>query len=157
MSLAEFTSQKNVIERLQRSLENGRLGHAYLFSGQDLGELEKVGRVLAQTLNCQGSTLAELAADACGCISCRKIANDNHPDVKKLYGHCPRAKYWILLSVFIQFLLAYILKNQSWPIVILMAYTVGGVINHSLLLGMHELSHNLVFKKSTTNIWFSFC
>ena len=82
MPLAEFTSQKNVIERLQRSLESGRLGHAYLFVGQDLGELEKVGRVLAQTLNCQGSTLAEPVADACGkCISCRKIANDNHPDV----------------------------------------------------------------------------
>ena len=82
MPLAEFTSQKNVIERLQRSLESGRLGHAYLFVGQDLGELEKVGRVLAQTLNCQDSTLAEPVADACGkCISCRKIANDNHPDV----------------------------------------------------------------------------
>lgn len=79
-----------------------------------------------------------------------------HPDVKKLYGHCTRAKYWICLSVFIQFLLAYLLKDQSWPIILVMAYTVGGVINHSLLLGMHELSHNLVFKKSTTNIWFSF-
>ena len=82
MPLAEFTSQKNVIDRLQRSLAKGRLGHAYLFSGQDLGELEKVGRVLTQTLNCQDSTLREPIADACGeCISCRKIANDNHPDV----------------------------------------------------------------------------
>ena len=81
MPLPEFTTQKNVIERLQRSLENGRLGHAYFFSGQDLGELEKVGRVLAQALNCQDSTLTELVVDACKCISCRKIANDNHPDV----------------------------------------------------------------------------
>ena len=82
MPLADYTAQKNVIAQLQRSLERGRLGHAYLFVGQDLGELENVGRALAQTLNCQDSTPTSSASDACGqCIGCQKIACDNHPDV----------------------------------------------------------------------------
>ena len=86
----------------------------------------------------------------------RKEILGKHPEVKKLYGHCTKAKYWITFSVLVQFLLAYLLRDQSWLLIFIAAYTVGGVINHSLLLGMHELSHNLVFKKSERNIWFSF-
>ena len=85
MSLADFKAQKDVVTLLQRSLERGRLGHAYLFTGQDLGELEHVGRALAQTLNCQQPTHSGpegTPSDACGqCVSCRKIAEANHPDV----------------------------------------------------------------------------
>ena len=85
MSLADFKAQKDVVTLLQRSLERGRLGHAYLFTGQDLGELEHVGRALAQTLNCQHPTHSgseDASSDACGqCVSCRKIAEANHPDV----------------------------------------------------------------------------
>jgi len=66
---------------LQSSLDRGRLGHAYLFTGQDLGELEAVGKALAQTLNCSNSARTGLPSDACGqCISCRKTAGANHPD-----------------------------------------------------------------------------
>ena len=85
MSLADFKAQKDVVTLLQRSLERGRLGHAYLFTGQDLGELEHVGRTLAQTLNCHHPTHSgsgDASSDACGqCVSCRKIAEANHPDV----------------------------------------------------------------------------
>ena len=52
MPLADFHAQQDVVTLLQRSLERGRLGHAYLFTGQDLAELEAVGLTLAQTLNC---------------------------------------------------------------------------------------------------------
>jgi len=82
--LAEFTTQKDVVTLLQRSLGHGRLGHAYLFTGQDLGELENVGRALAQTLNCldpSPSSTTGKASDACGqCVSCRKTAEATHPD-----------------------------------------------------------------------------
>jgi DNA polymerase-3 subunit delta' len=85
MSLAEFSTQENVVALLQRSLERGRLGHAYLFTGTDLAELEAVGLALAQTLNCQESPQVApdgTPLDACGaCASCRKIANTNHADV----------------------------------------------------------------------------
>ena len=85
MPLADFPSQHSVIALLQRSIQQGRLGHAYLLAGNDLGELEAVGLALGQALNCVEPT--EIAPDgtpldACGqCLSCRKIAQTNHPDV----------------------------------------------------------------------------
>jgi len=85
MSFANFPEQQDSVELLQRSLERGRLGHAYLFHGADLGELESVARTLAKTLNCESPkrrTAAGPAVDSCdACLSCRKIDGDNHPDV----------------------------------------------------------------------------
>ncbi len=85
MPLADFSTQANVVALLQRSLERGRLGHAYLFMGEDLPELEAVGLALAQTLNCLEPPQAAsdgTPMDACGaCESCRKIDNTNHADV----------------------------------------------------------------------------
>ena len=69
MPLAEFSNQENVVALLQRSLERGRLGHAYLFTGEDLAELEAMGLALAQTLNCQEPPQAApdgTPLDACG-------------------------------------------------------------------------------------------
>ena len=52
MSFAQLASQEDSVALLQRSLERGRLGHAYLFHGADLGGLETVARTLAKTVNC---------------------------------------------------------------------------------------------------------
>jgi len=52
MAFTDFPEQKQVVELLQRSLARGRLGHAYLFTGHHLGELERLARTLAKTLNC---------------------------------------------------------------------------------------------------------
>jgi DNA polymerase III delta' subunit len=85
MSFADFPEQAQVVELLQRSLRRGRLAHAYLFTGGDLGELEAVARTLAKTLNCTegkstGATAARL--DCCDqCSSCRRIESSGHPDV----------------------------------------------------------------------------
>lgn len=85
MSFSQFPAQQQVIQLLQRSLDRGRLGHAYLFTGDQLEELEAVARVLAQTLNCQSPPrrgASGLPLDACGqCLACRKIADENHADV----------------------------------------------------------------------------
>ncbi|MFO1498433.1 MAG: DNA polymerase III subunit delta' [Verrucomicrobiota bacterium] len=86
MSFAEFPQQKQVVELLQRSLERGRLSHAYLFSGSDLSGLEAVARTLAKTLNCErpgGTGRETVRSDSCDrCLSCRKIDAGNHPDVQ---------------------------------------------------------------------------
>ena len=37
------------------------------------------------------------------------------------------------------------MKDFSWTLLFLVAYTIGGVINHALLLALHEISHNLAF------------
>ena len=85
MPVAENSAQDAVVPLLQRSLERGRLGHAYLFTGVDLGELVRVGCNLAQMLNClepPQATAEGVPLEACGeCVSCRKIENDKHPDV----------------------------------------------------------------------------
>jgi DNA polymerase-3 subunit delta' len=84
----DFPEQERVVQLLQRSLERGRLAHAYLFSGNDLDELEAVARTLAKTLNCQNpprKTEAGLPLDSCDqCSSCRRIDSGNHPDVSWL-------------------------------------------------------------------------
>ncbi|MEO7299491.1 MAG: hypothetical protein ABI042_13055 [Verrucomicrobiota bacterium] len=88
MSFTEFPEQERVVQLLQRSLERGRLGHAYLFSGNNLDELEAVARTLAKTLNCVSpprETAAGLPLDCCDkCSSCRRIESANHPDVSWL-------------------------------------------------------------------------
>ncbi len=71
------------MQLLQRSLARGRLGHAYLFSGDQLEELESYARNLAKTLNCQNPVKENgNAVDCCdSCASCLKIENDTHADI----------------------------------------------------------------------------
>src|SRR5262245_5427894 len=85
MAFTDFPEQQDVVQLLQRSLERGRLGHAYLFAGGQLSELQAVARTLAKTLNCERPPRRAtngLALDCCdACLSCRKIDAENHPDV----------------------------------------------------------------------------
>jgi DNA polymerase-3 subunit delta' len=85
MAFADFPGQKQPVGVLQRSLERGRLAHAYLFIGHRLVELEGLARTLAKTLNCQNpvrKTAGGPAVDCCDeCPACRKIGQDNHGDV----------------------------------------------------------------------------
>ena len=86
MSFSTLTAPEDSVELLQRSLARQRLGHAYLFSGDDLERLELVARTLAKTLNCQNprqSATVPGAPDSCdACLACRKIDGTNHPDVQ---------------------------------------------------------------------------
>ena len=79
MAFSDFPEQA-AVELLQRSLARGRLGHAYLFSGADLNQLELVARTLAKALNCEQRLSPPDSCDAC--TSCRKIDGDNHPDTQ---------------------------------------------------------------------------
>jgi DNA polymerase-3 subunit delta' len=86
MSFAAFSEQQPTAVLLQRSLERGRLAHAYLFAGPHLAELEDMARTLAQTLNCQNPprrSLSGVALDCCDtCLNCRRIAAATHADVQ---------------------------------------------------------------------------
>src|ERR1041385_4822530 len=83
MAFTDFPEQEQGVQLLQRSLQRGRLAHAYLFSGHQLEELESLARALAKTLNCEKPVKAGGAAvDCCdACLSCRKIEHANHADV----------------------------------------------------------------------------
>jgi len=88
MSFRQHPEQEQVVTLLQRSLERGRLGHAYLFSGGRLGDIEVVARTLAKTLNCQSPPQRAtngLALDCCdACPACHRIEGDIHADVQWL-------------------------------------------------------------------------
>ena len=53
MAFTDFPEQAQGVTLLQRSLQRGRLGHAYLFAGVQLAPLEGLARTLAKTLNCE--------------------------------------------------------------------------------------------------------
>jgi DNA polymerase III subunit delta' len=83
MAFKDFPETTQGIQLLQRSLARGRLGHAYLFSGDQLEELEAIARTLAKTLNCQNPVKVSGAAHDCcdECPSCQKIENGTHADI----------------------------------------------------------------------------
>ena len=84
MAFKNFPEQQQGISLLQRSLERGRLAHAYLFTGHELSELEAIAQTLAKTLNCLQPVRGQnnVAIDCCDhCVNCQKIANGNHADV----------------------------------------------------------------------------
>jgi DNA polymerase III subunit delta' len=84
MAWADFPDARHSVGLLQRSLQRGRLGHAYLFTSDSLPLLERVARELARSVTCAppGSDPTAVRVDACGvCSSCRRSASGQHPDV----------------------------------------------------------------------------
>ena len=83
MAFNDISKKSQGVQLLQRSLARRRLGHAYLFTGHQLEELELLARTLAKTLNCYQPVLTEgVATDCCDlCLSCRKIDNEGHADI----------------------------------------------------------------------------
>lgn len=75
----------------------------------------------------------------------RKLILEKYPQIKKLFGYDPNFKYVASAMVLVQFAMLFVMKDQSWPIIMLVAYCFGGVINHSLALAIHEIAHNLAF------------
>jgi sphingolipid delta-4 desaturase len=77
----------------------------------------------------------------------RKLILKKYPKVQELFGYEPRTKYIVTLLVLAQVVLAHFLRNSydTWYFY-LIAYVIGGTINHALFLAIHEISHNLAFK-----------
>lgn len=85
----------------------------------------------------------------------RREMLERYPEIERLYGPCRRTRYVCTALVLIQFGTAYALRDAAWWLVLLVAYLLGGVINQSLLLAIHELSHNLGFRKPRYNRLFA--
>jgi sphingolipid delta-4 desaturase len=87
----------------------------------------------------------------------RKAIMKKYPQVTKLTGHEPLTKWISLFVVTLQFTIAYLLRNThpfSWKF-LLTAYFVGAFANQNCFLCIHELSHNLGFKRPLYNRLFS--
>jgi len=83
MAFQDFSAQSQGVQLLQRSLARGRLGHAYLFAGEQIEALETLARSLAKTLNCQNPVrINGVATDCCdACLNCKKIEHESHADI----------------------------------------------------------------------------
>lgn len=80
-----------------------------------------------------------------------------YPQVTKLTGPEPLTKWISLAVVLLQFTIAYLLRNTSplsWKF-LLIAWGVGGFASQNCFLCIHELSHNLGFRKPLYNRLFS--
>lgn len=63
------------------------------------------------------------------------MVTEKYPQIKKLFGYDPNFKWVVTGMVLVQFASMFIVKDLSYPMLFLMAYFFGGVINHSLMLG----------------------
>ena len=78
MTFDQILGHERQKEILNRALANGRLAHAYLFSGPDGIGKRLVAMALARAIVCHEQR-------GCGqCLACRKIDHQNHPDLHTL-------------------------------------------------------------------------
>ncbi|MDH3454062.1 MAG: DNA polymerase III subunit delta' [Desulfuromonadales bacterium] len=78
MTFDQILGHERQKEILRRALANGRLAHAYLFSGPDGIGKRLMALALARAVVC-------LEQRGCGhCQACRKIDHQNHPDLHML-------------------------------------------------------------------------
>ncbi|KAI3403574.2 DES1 [Candida oxycetoniae] len=87
----------------------------------------------------------------------RKQILAKYKDVTKLTGWEPKTKWYVMAIVALQCSVAYYLRNTpvlSWKY-FLLAYIIGATSNQAIFLAIHELSHNLLFKKPFHNKLFA--
>ena len=78
MPFSDVIGQDRVVSVLKRSIEMGRVSHAYLFSGIEGCGKRKTALAFVQAVFCGRE-------EACGvCSSCRKVAGGQHPDLHML-------------------------------------------------------------------------
>ncbi len=78
MSFTDILGQDKPIAVLQHALRHNRVAQAYVFAGPDGIGKKLTALTLAKALNCK-----EKDDDACDhCVSCHKIDEGNHPDVR---------------------------------------------------------------------------
>jgi DNA polymerase III subunit delta' len=79
----DIIGQDTAIKILEAALKNKRWASSYLFVGSEGVGKRLTAVAFAQALNCLELIKETKQFDACGkCLPCRKIDQDNHPDVQ---------------------------------------------------------------------------
>jgi sphingolipid delta-4 desaturase len=86
----------------------------------------------------------------------RAMILDKYPQIKELYGYDPDQKWQTLAYIVTQMFIAWFLRDSEWRAMLVVAYGVGGLINHALSLAVHELSHGMMFEGGLANELFGF-
>lgn len=78
MSFADIIGQQRIIRLLRRALAQNLLPHGFLFTGMEGVGKKLTALTLAKVVNCENGA----SGDCCdNCVSCRKAASGNHPDI----------------------------------------------------------------------------
>lgn len=79
-----MVGQKHIVSTLQNALTDGRMAHAYLFTGPRGTGKTTTARLLAKALMCEAGDGAATAHPDGTCEQCQEIARGTHPDVYEL-------------------------------------------------------------------------
>lgn len=74
----DVAGHEQIIEHLQNLIVNQKVGHAYIFCGEDGTGKNMLASLFAKALECEAG-----GSDSCGtCRSCRQAESGNHPDIR---------------------------------------------------------------------------
>ncbi|SCU67665.1 fatty acid desaturase, putative [Trypanosoma equiperdum] len=85
----------------------------------------------------------------------RKMLEKYSSEIKKLYGPDPLTWKIATAVVLFQIFLGSLASSMSWPVFLLTAYAIGGTATHNSFLAVHEITHNLAFRKAVHNELFA--
>ena len=74
---AAVVGHNDIIEHLQNAVRNGKVSHAYLFTGEPGSGKKLLATLFATLLQCEKGR-----SNPCmKCRSCKKALSQNHPDI----------------------------------------------------------------------------
>lgn len=85
-------------------------------------------------------------------IRTKKILKE-FPQLRGLIGKNPASIFAITGIVLFQIAMAWLLRDQSWWLVVGAAYLLGAFADHALFVMIHECTHALLFKNRNANRW----
>lgn len=74
-----------------------------------------------------------------------------HPEIRNFIGKNPYTLFFIIGLVSFQIVLAFLLADESWWLIVGAAYLLGAFADHALFVMIHECTHQLLFKGRTAN------
>ncbi|MBQ8413464.1 MAG: DNA polymerase III subunit delta, partial [Lachnospiraceae bacterium] len=77
MYFKDIVGHEDIIRHFRSSIEQNKVGHAYIISGEVDSGKKMLANAFAATLQCEGGE-----TEPCGgCKSCIKVSTGNHPDI----------------------------------------------------------------------------